>query len=169
MNNVIQGSGIWINSPSSFTSSQCTFSNNKVSEGICIYFYSTSGTVSMSHSNIVHNNSPSLGVVYVDGTGSRKIMNSIFQKNQNYIFCIDSGSLEVSLSFIDQSSSFSTRTSVSAINNSLSTRITYQFQFFNSLHCNADMPKIDKTALAKQRYISVIFYFFYPILFLVIS
>ena len=45
MNNAIWGSGIVFESPSFFTCSHCTFSNNKVSGYICIRFYSTSGTI----------------------------------------------------------------------------------------------------------------------------
>ena len=75
MNNAIQASGILITSPSSFTSSHCTFSNNKVSHSICIYFYSSSETKSMLYANIVHNNSPSgFGVVYVYGAFPKMMM-----------------------------------------------------------------------------------------------
>ena len=54
-------------------------------------------------------------------------------------------SLEVSHSFIDHSGSFSRSTAVSTTNNSFTNRITYQLQFFNSHHCNADIPLIDPT------------------------
>jgi len=146
MNNAYQVSGIYISSPSSFTSSHCTFSNNKVSHSICIHFFSTSGTISMSYVNIVHNNSPSYGVVYVEGGGSRKMMYCIFKNNQNTLFCVWSGSLEVSHSFIDHSPSFSTSTAVSTSNNnSFTNSITYQLQFFNSIHCNADIPLIQRS------------------------
>jgi len=147
MNNAIQVSGIFSQSPFSFTTSHCTFSNNKVSNGICIFFSSSSGTISMSYANIVHNNSPSIGVVYVREAGSRKMMYCIFNKNQNYLFCVYGGSLELLHSFIDHStSSFSTLTVVSTSNNnSFTNTITYQLQFFNSLHCNADMPLPHRT------------------------
>jgi len=73
MNNALSYSGFLINSPTSFTSSHCTFSNNKVSHSVCLRFYSESGTISMSYANIIHNNSPSdHGVVLVDGAGSKK-------------------------------------------------------------------------------------------------
>jgi len=143
MNNADQYSGIGISSLSSFTSSHCTFSNNKVSDFICIGFYSDSGTISMSYANIVHNNCPSsnYGVVEVSGEGSRKMMYCIFKNNQNTPFCVNQGSLEVSHSFIDHSGSFSTSTAVSTSNNnSFTNTITYQLQFFNSLLCNADIP-----------------------------
>jgi len=142
LNNAIAYSGIDIYSPSSFTSSHCTFSNNKVSQSICIYFYSTSG--SMSYANIVHNNSPSgYGVVCVNGAVSRKMMYCIFKNNQNTLFCVLEGSLEVSHSFIDHSaSSFSRSTVVSTSNNnSFTNTITYQLQFFNSFHCSTDSPE----------------------------
>ena len=143
MNNAIQYSGIFIDSTSSFTSSHCTFSNNKVSDSRCIYFYSDSGTLSMSYANIVHNNNPSdYGVICVEGAGTKKMIYCIFHNNQNYLFYVDSGSLEVSHSFIDHSvSSFSRSTSVSTTNNnSFANRITYQFQFFKSHYCNAQLP-----------------------------
>jgi len=143
MNNAYWGSGICIDYPSSFTSSHCTFSNNKVSDSICMYFYSTSGTISMSYSNIVHNNCPNAynGVVFVEGAGSRKMMYSIFLNNQNTLFCVYEGSLEVSHSFIYHSASFSTRTAVSTSNNnSFTNTITYQLQFFESYYCNVELP-----------------------------
>ena len=145
MNNANQISGIRIWFPSSFTSSHCTFSNNKVSYSVCIGFYSTSGTISMSYANIVHNNSPYDGVVYVY-EALPKMMYCIFHSNQNYLFCGYEGSLEVSHSFIDHSASFSTSIAVSTSNNnSLINTITYQLQFFNSIHCNADIPLPQKT------------------------
>ena len=156
MNNAKELSVIRIHSPSSFTSSHCTYSNNKVSHWICILFWSSSGTILMSYSNIVHNNSPSWGgVVTVDGAFP-KLMYCIFQNNQNTLFCVVQGSLEVSHSFISHSGSFSVYTAVSTSkNNSFTNRITYQLQFFNSLHCNADIPLIEpkQTITYNQEYL----------------
>jgi len=99
----------------------------------------------MSYANIVHNNSPSLGVVYVFGAYPEMIY-CIFKNNQNTLFCVNQGSLEVSHSFIDHSGSFSIYTAVSTSNNnSLTNAITYQLQFFNSIHCNADIPLIQRS------------------------
>ena len=148
MNNAIYGSGILIDLPSSFSSTFCTFSNNKASDCICIYIYSTLGTTSVCYANIVYNNSPTRnGVIYVEGGGSRKMLYCIFQNNQNYLFCVCQSSLEVSHSFIDHSpSSFSSNIAVlTATNNSLTHRITYQIQYFDSFHCDADIPFYDKT------------------------
>ena len=142
MNNAYKYSGIGIFTPSSFTSALCTFSNNKVSY-ICIYFSSITDTITLSYANILYNNSPSgNGVIYADGEGLKKMMFCIFQNNSNFLFCIKQGSLEVSHSFIDHSSSsFSTSITVStATNISLTNRITYQIQFFSSYHCNTDSP-----------------------------
>jgi len=146
MNSALQNPGICIYTPSLFTSSYCTFSNNKVSQYICIYFYSTSETISMSYANIVHNNSPSRGVVYVDKEGIRKMMYCIFKNNSDYLFCIWKGTLEVSHSFIDHSGSFSSSTPVSTEkNNSLTVTITYHIQFFSSHYCHTDLLLFDKT------------------------
>jgi len=139
MNNAIRCPGIYVYTQSSFASSHCTFSNNNSSDSRCICFSSISGM--MLYANIVHNNSPSRGVVDVIG-GTPKIMYCIFQYNSNYLFCVLSGSLEVIHSIIDHpSSSFSTSTAVSTSNNnSLTNRMTYQIQFFRSFYCNADIP-----------------------------
>jgi len=141
MNNAKKFSGILISSPSSFTSSLCTFSNNKVSDSICISLSSNTIAISISYAIIVHNNSPSLGVVHVDGLGSKKMLHCIFQNNHNFLFYVESGSLEVSHSFIDNPiSSFSNNLAVSTTNNSFTYVMTYQIQFFKSHHCNADIP-----------------------------
>ena len=143
MNNAYVNSGIGIFSPSSFASSHCTFSNNNVSDSICISIYSDYVTISISYANIVYNNSPyGYGVVSIEGEESKKMIYCIFQNNQNYLFCVFGGLFEVSHSFIDHSSSsFSNYLDVSTeTNNSLTYRITYQMQFFNSHHCNADIP-----------------------------
>ena len=140
MNNGYRGSSISFSTQSSSTISHCTFSNNKVSERICLEFISASGTISMSYTNIINNNSPSYGVVTVSGAGSRKMMYCIFKDNQNCLFYVSGGSIEVSHSFIDHAlSSFSTSTSVTTdTNNTLTNQMTYQLQFFNSHYCNAD-------------------------------
>jgi len=141
MNNVVQDSGIGFSAPSSFTSSYCTFSNNMASNSICIRFYSTSGTISLSYANIVHNNSPSnYGVVFANGAVQKKIIHCIFQNNHNYLICLFEGSLEVFHSYIDHSSLlFTGYLEVLTTNNSFTNRMTYQIQFFKSLHCNADV------------------------------
>jgi len=76
MNNAYLGSAIYVSSPPSFTSSHCSFSNNKVSHRIGIYIFSNSGRNSMSYANFVHNNSPYSvgGIVYVEGTGSKEMI-----------------------------------------------------------------------------------------------
>ena len=74
------------------------------------------------------------------------MMYFIFKNNQNTLFCVYGGSIEVSHSFIDHSGSFSTSTAVSTSNNnSFTNAITYQLQFFDDLHCNADIPLIQRS------------------------
>ena len=52
----------------------------------------------------------------------------------------------MSHSFIDHSGSFSQQTSVStSTKNSFNIWITYQIEFFDSLHCNADIPLPKRT------------------------
>jgi len=95
----------------------------------------------------------------------------IFQKNQNTLFNLAQGSLEVSHSFIDHSGSFSTYTGVSTSNNNTFTnRNTYQLQFFNSLHCNADIPLIEPKRMITfdQTYLKSLA-FLYPVINLMIT
>jgi len=171
MNNAQRISGISVISPSSFTSIHSTFSNNKVSNGICLQFFTFQGIVSMSYANIVHDNSPQeYGVIYVQGWAQQTMSYCIFQNNQNYLFCVWSGSLEVSHSFIDHSESFSLNTSVSTTNDSFTIRMTYQIQFFNSLHCNADISErtISETQNTVTSEISWIVYSVFSLLFVVL-
>jgi len=140
MNKAVYISSIFIENTPSFISTHCTFSNNQVVSGICIQISSGSGTKSMSYANIVHNNSPSMYGVLCVSDAETMIFYCIFHNNHEYLFYVESGSLEVSHSFIDHTSSFSTELEISTSNNSLTNRITYQIQFFSSLHCYADIP-----------------------------
>jgi len=148
MNSATGDSGIYLYNPSTFSSSHCTFSNNYVSFFTCIYIQSDSSSniISISSANIIHNNSPFGGIVFVYECAT-KMKHCIFQKNHNYLFYVQSGSLEVSHSFIDHSSeSFSDNLPVNTLqNNSMLITLTYQIQFFKSLYCNADIPLPQRT------------------------
>jgi len=94
----------------------------------------------MSYANIVHNNSPTRhGVVSAFGSGSKKMMYCIFQKNHDYLFYVEEGSFEVTHSFIDFLSVKSTPITT-VVNNSYTKIPTYRVQFFKSHFCNADIP-----------------------------
>jgi len=144
LNKAFWGSGIGVGTPSSFISSHCTISNNIAEESICIRFGSNSGV--MSFSNIIYNTSPTIGIVYVDGGGVYIMEYCIFDQNQEILFCLWSGSLSVSHSFISHLGSFITSsTAVStSLNNSIDiispfeARITYQIHYFGSHYCAAD-------------------------------
>jgi len=102
----------------------------------------------MSYANIVHNYGQNYGVVIAEKEQLRKMMYCIFHNNQDYLFCVWEGSLEVSHSFISHSGSLSTEISIStATNNTFSKRNTYQFTFFSSLYCNADFPLPQRTLM----------------------
>jgi len=96
---------------------------------------------------------------------------SIFKNNQNYLLYLESVSLVVSHSFIDHlSSSLSSRTSVSTTtNNTFFNSITYQIQFFNSHHCNADIPLIEHVIMTTiDQTFEKTFSFKYPTIILMI-
>jgi len=141
MNKAFEGSGIGIIKPSSFISSHCTYSNNYVSDSICIYCSSNPGTLSFY--NIVHNNSPSkYAIIYISGGESPKMMYCLFHNNRHCLFCIMSGSLDVQHSFIDHNETFSTSKSVLiATNNTFTKKNSYIISFFNTHLCNTDIPQ----------------------------
>jgi len=96
MNSAVQVSGLYVYIPLSFSSSFCTFSNDIVSNNVCIYLQGGSGT--MKYGIFVHNNSPTLGIFHIAGV--YKLHYCIFDMNQDILFSYHSGSLEVSHSFI---------------------------------------------------------------------
>ena len=64
-----------------------------------------------------------------------------FQKQSKLLFAVVSSSLEVSHSFIDySSSSFIACESLSLLNTSNTWTETYRIQYFDSHHCNAEIP-----------------------------
>jgi len=130
MNNVLKSSGIAVSS--SFAFSYCTFSNNRASQSACIYIAYGPGI--MLFVNIVHNNSPSFGVIHIY-EASPKIHFSIFDMNQNVLFYISGGDPEIAHCFINH-----TGVSLSGVNNTFSQRSTYYIQFFSSFFCYADNP-----------------------------
>jgi len=149
MNHALRYSGIGIISPLTFSCSFCTFTDNQVTEYTCLYLSFNSGFLSFA--NIVANNSPSseYGILLILGT-EPKIQNCIFKRNQNTLFCVFSGSLEISHSIISHLDGlFSISKTISTYNNNsidLSTGNmnweTYILKLFNSFHCNADNPVI---------------------------
>jgi len=138
-------SGISFMQSLSFSCSHCTFSNNKAYLCNCIELDSADGI--MAFANIVHNNSPSKnGVVFV--TGNIKMNYCIFDMNENALFSLYSGSLELSHCFMNHFDTFSTSNEVlTSNNNSLEEKQTYQIQFFNSNVCYADNPIPKRTLM----------------------
>lgn len=139
MNNIKQISGIGTLNPLSFACSYCHFSNNQVSSIVCVYFYGKSGT--MHHSNVIHNNSPSWGVVSVNNLGSYSMEYCILCNNKNVLFCVRTTSLQIMDCYISHETSLlSTSKSVSTINISFTLTEIFNLQFFKSHSCNADNP-----------------------------
>jgi len=78
---------------------------------------------------------------FLMGEDQKKMEYCFFKNNQNYLLVVASGSLEVSHSFIDHSSSsFSADESLSLLNTSNTATETYRNQYFDSHHCKAEIP-----------------------------
>ena len=122
--------------PSSFSSIYCTFANNSAKNFMGIRLHSNMGTITFAI--IIHNNSPSFGVIFVNG-GAPKMMYCIFDMNSNTLFCVQSGSIQLSHCFISHNDQLSSDLSIETLtNNSFSKIETYQLQFFSSYLCNTD-------------------------------
>ena len=120
-------SGINFASPTSMLSNYCTFYNNTAHDSICISFYRYTGTISKS--NIILNNSPSNGVVYV-GAGVYNLSECVFVQNQNILLYVFSGMLRLNNCFINHlSNSITTNTKTAPIfYPTLITSITNSYQ-----------------------------------------
>jgi len=137
LNSAYQMSGISTGSQILYTCSFCTVSNNKVSSGgICVYLSKGTGTI--TYTNIVHNNSPAYGIVYISLSGSYSMNFCVFNMNQNTLFCVYTGTLKVFHSFINHIGLISVSTPVSTFNNSITIKSTYLYYHYSSVFCNAD-------------------------------
>jgi len=93
----------------------------------------------MKYANIVHNNSPYSGVIYVGG-GSPQMQYCIFHKNLYTLINVETGSLDISHSFISHNGAFSTSIPVSTgNNNSFVIRQSFFLTFFHSYYCPTDI------------------------------
>ena len=88
-NNNIRLSGIYYNIPQIMSSNFCTFYNNTVKDYWCILLDDRSCT--LSKYNIIHNNSPSYGVISTWDSGNYILTEFIFDQNQNILFYSLSG------------------------------------------------------------------------------
>ena len=135
MNRGGQISGLGVYYPTSFRSYHCTISNNNVTGEICIYFSSNKG--SMSFANIVHNYSPSSGVLKTYKE-TPTIEYSVFSMNNGILFCVSTGFLNVFHSFIQHNYTLSISNSITTSNSTFSEKPTYFEQYYFSQHCHAD-------------------------------
>jgi len=120
---------------SSLLCSFSTFSNNIVSAYISIAFSFNSGTI--SNSNIIHNNSPTNGVLYV-WDGNHYLKTCVFYRNMNTLLHVRAGSLTLSDSNIDHIGTILNGAVTTSNNNSFTKTNSYQIEFFGTHFCNVD-------------------------------
>ena len=140
-NNGLKVSGIIINSSIICSSKFCTFSKNNVSERICMLFCYNSGTI--SYANIIQNNSPILYGVLTTWTGSsNQFLYCILINNEDTLFYVYSGMVELLHCCIFHQGNFSSSNQVTTNNNnSFTKQSTYIIRFFSSHHCITDTPE----------------------------
>jgi len=136
-------SGIGLYQPNRITFDHNTFSNNIVQDSICISFYGGGSVI--NNINIIHNNSPSYGVVFVWGGGELSIHFSVFDNNEgNLYYCNTDSILNIFNSYIYHSGITS-----SINNNSLTKYSTYNHQFFKTHFCFAEYPAHTESKLTQ--------------------
>jgi len=126
----------------------CTFSNNNCSKGCCLYFRLNKSII--SYINIVHNNAPDCGVLWLNYNTSLQMYNCIFDMNHDTLFLIqDKSSLVLSHCFVRHTEvPFSRAENATIIYEStIENQKTHLVHFFRSEHCYADNPHLEQTAL----------------------
>ena len=94
-------SGIYYYYPDNMNSNFCTFYNNSVNGYyICIAFDGNTGN--LSNSNIIQNNSPTYGVIYLTNSGNYFLNHCIFRNNLNILLFVNSGKLTLNNCLSDQ-------------------------------------------------------------------
>jgi len=149
INNANTNSGFCSDSSSSVLCILCNFANNRVGSHICIYLYLITGL--MSFSNIVHNNSPSYGIIYSHGVGF-KLEYCILSMNENILFHHGGNTLEISHCFVFHSGNLGSTSVITSNNNSFVQKHTYQVHFFQSHFCNADFQTSETSPTIPRTY-----------------
>jgi len=146
LNGATMQSGMGLASSFGFISIYCTITNNNVSNSQCLYLNSINGV--FSSINLISNNSPSRhGVIYVS-VGSVIFSHCIFFENQDTLFCLSVGVLEIKNSFISHSNNISTSNIVSiGLNNTLTKHNTYQISHYSTHNCVSNSQVIEQTPL----------------------
>jgi len=170
LNNGLKVSGIIIHTPVTCASKFCTISKNNASERICMLLYHNSGTI--SYSNIIHNNSPvSYGVLTTWNDGSTQLTYCILINNEDTLFYVQTGMVELLHCCIFHQGNFSSSNQVTTSNNNTFTKQnTYIIQFFSSHHCLTDTPeqtRNENPITYKVHNLSVINVIFSCIIFLI--
>jgi len=147
LNNARMGSSFRSYNPNTFLSNYCTFSNNNASESICISFYNSYGSflvsVPIQYSNIVNNNSPSLGLI-LSYDVSVTFKYCIFDQNHDVLFYSQIKSISLMDCYVSHLGILTSFEPISSsINNSFTKIQTNHIQYFQSYFCYADDPHIE--------------------------
>ena len=140
-NNNIYVSGVYYVNPTSMFSNYCSFYNNTVSSFSCIHFCSNVGTISKS--NIILNNSPSFGVVFVE-IGNYILKECIFDKNKNillYVGSVSTMQLNNCYFLTDSSSTYGSITNSLIITNTY----YYLYSIYSTYYCSYSNLKLNPT------------------------
>ena len=149
-NRNIAYSGIGYHCPNSMFTNYCTFYNNTVISSCCINLLCQTGNISKC--NIILNNSPTnYGVVYVTSTGNYNFNECIFDRNNNTLFYVASGTLKLITCYINHlSHSIVTNTQIAPIfspNLIITTTYYYSHSIYFSYYCSYSLNQINITTI----------------------
>jgi len=144
------GSCFWIQSCDNTLINSCTFQGNSIEYGHNFYFGSSTGSRIIQNCNVIGNNGINYGVMSHQGNSQFLILNCVFTKNTEILFCNlwhsgygGSGVLTVRSCYISHSGTiFSSWAGAPIYNemNSFTTFPTYAHSHFNTFHCFAEIP-----------------------------
>ena len=162
LNNAQYLPGLYSESSSSLSLSYSTISANNVNNWVTMGFYG-GGYPLASYLNIVNNNSPlGYGVIYFNSFVTMSYC--IFFNNLNTLFCVGTGSLTLSHSFISHSGATS-NIAIQMVNNSITSKQLYLHEHYMSYYCYADNPahferKLNSLSFAPRIRNNLIFLYF---------
>ena len=134
LNYCIFVSSIYIHNSNQFNLQFCTCNSNIVNNLVCIELSSINNNNNFSFTNIINNNSPGHGLIYNNG-GINNIFNSNFYLNQNYLFYIYNGKLNILNNNINHNHNLITTGIIPIYINNSNIINLFKIQHLNTIYC----------------------------------
>jgi len=158
-NYVAVASGFCFDSPSQLSVTYSSFSNNRATSRICVYFHRGSGNRNMEKCNIINNNSPTGGVVISNYGGDYTLNDCIMIDNIDKVLCAEDATLRVNSCYIYHSGDIYTGNVIFA-NLQLIKTAPFPLTHFYTYYCQAEAnhPMIySRNSIKRGIFVSLLF------------